>query len=156
MNRSGCALSRQVILVSFRSFQKNQTPYRVVVIVFVKHRWSCVLSIEEDTLESLNTTAEVEAGFSALEERLLDLGVLLSWKPRADTSGTPISFSRPKVHLHSLSMTFSRAQMPLMGKICRCFGPSKTNFKAKSYFCLCEASRRTPSSRGLVFLESTD
>ena len=36
-----------------------------------------MLSIEEDTLGSINTTAEIEAGFSALEERLLDLGVLL-------------------------------------------------------------------------------
>jgi len=52
----------------------------MVVIVFVKHRWSCALSIEEDVLESLNTTAEVEAGFSALEERLLDLSVLPRWK----------------------------------------------------------------------------
>jgi len=50
------------------------------VIIFVKHRWSCVLSMEEDVLESLNTTAEVEAGFSALEERLPGLGVLPSWK----------------------------------------------------------------------------
>jgi len=60
--------------------QKNQTPWAMVIIVSVKHRWSCVLSIEEDVLESLNTTAEVEAGFSALKERLLDLSVLPRWK----------------------------------------------------------------------------
>jgi len=69
-----------------------------------------VLLTYEDTLESLNTTAEVEAGFSELEERLLDLGVLPSWKPRADTYGTPISFSWRKVHMPSLSMTFWRPQ----------------------------------------------
>ena len=53
--------------------QKNQTPWAMAIIVLVKQSWNGVLSIEEDTLESLNTTAEVEAGFSALEERLLDL-----------------------------------------------------------------------------------